>query len=296
MHSLRFFTTFALFALLIPLNSYSQGTELFKCPEREYKFTGNPEMTLCEENPNFTCDVQIGAGTAYPKSSLWGTSITGNVCIIGDFEVDQPFTFQNATVKINPGVTIAIKPSPNGYDPGSSLGIDNSKLFACNGLWKGITLGHLSSIGTQNNTEIEDAETAISATGLCALFIQQTTFNRDRVGIYLNTPFPNIFVPGPLMWTFSGNHFTCDAPLNGTVDEITTAGVKLKDSFLGTYTGTNTFTDIQYGIYSEGHSSYIGCQNLIFQRIRRDGIYMDQGNINLRASQFQTVMKKVSIS
>ncbi len=88
------------------------------------------------------------------------------------------------------------------------------------------------------------------------------------------------------MWTFSDNHFTCDAPLNGTVDEITTSGVKLNNSFLSTSSGTNTFTDIQYGIYSEGSASYIGCQNLVFQRIRHDGIYMEQGNINLRNSQF----------
>jgi hypothetical protein len=270
------------------LQIFAQSPPHLPCEKETPTFTGNPEPTLCEQFPNFNCETQIGVGTAFPKSSLIGSSsLSGNVCVVGDFEVDVPFTFLNAVVKINPGVTIAIKPSPNGYDPGSSLGIDNSKLFACNGLWKGITLGHLSTIGTQNNTEIEDAETAISASGLCALFIQQTTFNRDKVGIFLNTPFPNIFVPGPLMWTFSGNLFTCDAPLNGTVDEITTAGVKLKDSFLGTFQpGINTFTDIQYGIYSEGASSYIGCQNLIFQRIRRDGIFMDMGNLDLRSSQF----------
>lgn len=288
----RLTTLFVLIGLFGASSVYAQ-VELFKCPEREYKFTGSPQQILCNENPNFVCQTQIWVGTPFPKSSLWGASITGNVCIIGDFEVDAPFMFQNAVIKINPGVTIAIKPSPNVYDSGSSLVIDNSKLFSCTGLWKGITLGNLSSISTQNNSEIEDAEIAISATGLCALFIQQTTFNRNRVGIYLNTPFPNIFIPGPLMWTFSDNHFTCDAPLNGTVDEITTAGVKLKDSFLGTFqSGTNTFTDIQYGVYSEGSSSYIGCQNLIFQRIRHDGIYMDQGNIKLQHSQFENCYEK----
>ncbi len=179
---LRFSALFVLILLLEPSSTYAQS-ELFKCPEREYKFEGTPQQTLCNENPNFVCQTQIGVGTPFPKSSLWGASITGNVCIIGDFEIDAPFTFQNAVVKINPGVTIVIKPSPNGFDPGSSLVVDNSKLFACTGLWKGITLGHLSSIGTQNNSEIEDAETAIRATGLCALFIQQTIFNRNRVGI-----------------------------------------------------------------------------------------------------------------
>ncbi|HRI61849.1 MAG TPA: hypothetical protein PK228_19055, partial [Saprospiraceae bacterium] len=195
------------------------------CEKETPTFTGNPESTLCEQYPNFSCGIQIGVGTPFPKSSLVGSlSLSGNICIIGDFEVDEPFTFLNAIVKINPGVTISIAPSPNWYDPGSSLNIDNSRLFACNGLWKGITIGHLSTIVTQNNTEIEDAETAISATGLCELYIQQTTFNRDRVGIELNQPVPNSFVPGPIVWTFTGNNFTCDAPLNGTTDEITYAG------------------------------------------------------------------------
>lgn len=276
-----------LFCFLLFSKLWAQEVQFFKCTESTPTFTGIPEPTLCEEYPNFSCEIQIGLGTQYPKSSLLGASVTGNVCVIGNFEVDATFTFIDATVKITPGVTIVIAPSPNGYDVGGWLGINNSKLFACNGLWKGITVGQLSSISTWNNTVIEDAETAISASGLCALFIQQTTFNRDRVGIFLNTPFPNIFVPGPLMWTFSGNHFNCDAPLNGTVDEITTAGIKLKDSFLGTFQSlTNTFTDIQYGIYSEGSSSYIGCQNLHFQRIRRDGIFMDKGNMDLRSCRF----------
>lgn len=240
----------------------------------------------------FPCDTEIGAGTNYPVSSLIGSSLSGNICIKGNFVVDKDFTFTNAVIKINPGVTVTINPSPNGYDSGSSLGIDNSKLFACQGLWKGITLGLLSTVYT-NNSEIEDAEAAISASGFCALSIQQTTFNRDRVGIELNTPFPNIFVPGPLIWVFSGNNFTCDAPLNGTANEITYAGVKLKDSYLYTFqSGANTFSDIQYGIHSEGIASYIGARNLAFQRIRHDGIYMDKGNINLQHSQFTNIYEK----
>jgi hypothetical protein len=286
--SLRLSALFVLVALFGASSTSAQEAELFKCPEKEYKFSGSPAETLCDENQNFICETEIGVGTPFPKSSLWGASITGNVCIIGDFKIDAPFSFQSAKVKINPGVTISVDGSPNGLDPGSTLSINNSKLFACNGLWKGIRLaGFLSAIGTSNNSVIEDAEIAIYASGFTALGIQQTIFNRNRIGIELVTPFPSVFVPGPIMWTFSDNHFTCDAPLNGTVDEITTAGVKLTDSFLGTsQSGTNTFTDIQYGIYSEGGASYIGCQNLVFQGIRHDGIYMDQGNINLRASQF----------
>jgi hypothetical protein len=276
---------FIAFSGLVP--ALGQGSEIFKCPENTYTFTGFPEQTLCEQYPNFSCEIQIGAGTQYPKSSLLGASLGGNVCIIGDFEVDVPFSFIDAVVKINPGVTIAVKPSPNGYDPGSSLGIDNSKLFACNGLWKGITLGFLSSISTYNNTRIEDAEKAISTFTLCALSIQQTTFNRNRIGIELVTQYPSIWVPGPLVWVFADNRFTCDAPLNGTTNEITEAGVKLKNPYLYTFqTSLNRFSDLKYGIYSEGDFSHIGASRLYMQRIKKDGIYMKEGSLNLDNSWF----------
>lgn len=282
---------FIVFSGIVP--ALGQISEIFKCPENTYTFTGFPEQTLCEQYPNFNCEIQIGTGTQYPKSSLLGTSVSGNVCIVGDFEVDEPFSFINAVVKINPGVIIAVKPSPNGYDPGSSLGIDNSKLFACTGLWKGITMGHLSTISTTNSTKIEDAEKAIYASGLCALTIQQTIFNRNRIGLELDTPFPNIWVPGPLVWVFDNNRFTCDAPLNGTTNEITEAGVKLKNSYLYTFqTSLNRFSDLKYGIYSEGDFSHIGASRLYMQRIKKDGIYMKEGSINLADSWFYTCEEK----
>lgn len=289
-----------LFATLIAFVAFgtvpltAQEAQLYPCSENEYKFSGFPEATLCENYPNFVCGTQIGQGSvpSITKSSQIGTSITGNVCIVGDFEVDEPFRFQNATVKINPGVTIYIAGTPNYYDPGSWLGIENSKLFACSGLWKGIKLGVASTISTSDNSEIEDAEVAIFSNTFSALSIQQTTFNRNRIGIELITPFPNLWAPGPLVWTFTDNHFTCDAPLNGSTDEVTYAGVKLTDSYLYTFqTGTNTFSDLLYGIYSEGAASYIGAQNLIFRDVLRDGIYMVQGNINLRSSEFENIQE-----
>jgi len=148
---LRISALFVLAALFGPSSTSAQGTELFQCPEKEYKFSGFPAETLCDENPNFVCETEIGVGTPFPKSSLWGASITGNVCIIGDFEIDAHFSFQNATVKINPGVTISVAGSPNGYDPGSSLSINNSKLFACTGLWKGIHIVTANNVTVSNN-------------------------------------------------------------------------------------------------------------------------------------------------
>lgn len=282
---------FAVLAGSIPVSA--QEIPEFKCQEKVPTFVGVPERTLCEKNPNFECRVEIGSGTSYPNaSSLLSSSISGNVCIVGNFNVDVPFSFQNAIVKINPGVTIAIAPSPNGYDVGSSLTIDNSKLFACVKLWKGITMGHLSSISTLNNCVIEDAETAIYASGFCALSIQTTTFNRNRVGIELNTPFPNIWILGPVIWLFKGNDFICDAPLNGTTNEITQVGVKLKDSDLFPLFGNtdNTFQGIITGILAEGNASNIYADDYDFISIRDRGINFKGRSLEVLNSTFTGIV------
>ncbi|MFZ4632785.1 MAG: hypothetical protein ACOYNO_01125 [Saprospiraceae bacterium] len=109
--------------------------------------------------------------------------------------------------------------------PTTLLHIDNSKLFACNGLWKGIRLEQFARISTSNFSEIEDAELAIYAGAFSQLNIYQTTFNRNRVGIELINSNPlSIFSNGPFVFNFHSNRFTCDAPLNGTTNEITYAG------------------------------------------------------------------------
>jgi hypothetical protein len=285
----KFLFLSAFFLLLTNTTTvWGQDNEDHKCPDNTYIFTGVAEQTLCEQNPDFVCDIEIGQGTPYPKSSLLGTDIlTGNVCVLGDFEVDKPLTFKDALVKINPGVTIAITPSTPTFNSQGSLGIDNSKLFACEGLWKGITVGQLSVISTANNSVIEDAEKAIFASGFCALYIQQTTFNRNRIGIELYTQYPNIWVPGPLVWVFDDNQFTCTAPLNGSTDQITEVGVKLINSYLYTFgSGSNSFADLKYGIYAEGAESVIGAKRIIMNRIKKDGIFMQYGTIKLGRSDF----------
>jgi hypothetical protein len=270
-----------------------QDAEIFKCPESSYVFTGTPEPTLCDKIPPDAFAIQIGAGTAYPKSSLIGASFGGNAYVVGDFEIDAPFLFTNAILNIDEGVKITVKGSPNNFDAGSSLGIDNSKLYCCDGMWKGIVLEHLSSISTYNDTEIEDAERAIYASGLCALSIEETTFNRNRIGVELITPSNSILAPGPLLYVFARNHFTCKSPLNGTTNEITEAGVKLKNVYLYAFqSGLNRFSDLKYGIYSEGAFSHIGANHLYMERIKKDGIYMEEGSIALTNSWFYTCEEK----
>jgi hypothetical protein len=155
-----------------------------------------------------------------------------------------------------------------------------------------ISLQYLSSITTANST-IEDAERAIYAEGFTSLSISKTTFNRNRIGIELNTPFPSMWVPGPIVWIFSGNRFTCDAPLNGTTNGITEVGVRLRNSFLYTFqSSVNRFSDLQFGIFADGVASAIGVNGLVMDRIRRDGVFMEHGTLNIKRSFFYKLCRK----
>ena len=250
-------------------------------------FTGIPESTPCDDLGNLPCELVIS--NENNTSSIIGSSIIGKVvCIQEDFFVDSDFSFIDCTVKIDPGVSIVLNiPSPTQVTP-ISLQIENSTLFACNDLWKGIILGEGSSIRTTNST-IEDAEAAIYSNAASFLYINSTTFNRNRVGIQLERGSSQ----PPLPLTFIGNTFSCDAPLNGTANEITFAGVQLKDGLLfsltspsATSSDANRFTGLENGIYAEGDLNLIIGRHFEFNDLFAKGVFMEGGFLSLDGSEF----------
>ena len=146
-------------------------------------FTGTPESTLCDDLGTLNCEITITDENRL--FSTIGSSLVGKVvCIKVDFFIDSDFSFIDCTVKIDPGVHILVNvPSPIQSAP-VALHIEGSKLFACNDLWAGILLGNEARIYTDNST-IEDAEHAIRSNARSYLYISNTTFNRNRVGIQL---------------------------------------------------------------------------------------------------------------
>lgn len=270
----------------------AQQDPIFECPDPgEYSFEGEAQQTLCQRYYSINCSVQLGAGTPYPRSSLYGSSVTGNVCIIGDFEVDAPFSFTDAIVKIEPGVLIELKSSAAPGGPNGSLLLDNAKLFACEGMWKGIRVPTFATITTKGGTWIEDAEKAIHATGFSTLYIQATRFNRNWIGMELDGTFF-----APIVFVFSNNQFTCTSPLSlPNISEISYAGVVLKNASLFTQSNFNLFSDLRYGIYAQGSASSIGASNLTMLRIRNAGIYMEEGTLNLKNSYFGVLHYGINI-
>ncbi len=247
--------------------------------------------SLCEQHSNFIGESRIGSGTAMNRSSNIGASISGTVLITGDFEVDASFSFLNAQVKLVPGARIFVNCPAASSHTGVTLALDNSQFFACNGMWQGFELGPLASIST-NNTQVEDAETAIKAHHFSALYLQNTVFNRNRTGLDLFTNPNSMAFAGPSVWVFANNQFTCSGPLNSGPTEYSDVGVRLKNTYLFAYqSGQNTFSNLNYGIYAEGLYNAIGGQHLRMKQIRKEGIYLESGIIDLDFCHFTDVFE-----
>lgn len=270
-----------------PSIGLGQGTEYFKCPG----FVPTPPNNdlhpgVCginPEHPNFYNEpfIAIGVGTPFPTSSQLGTSITDNVRIVGDFTINSPFAFENAVVSISQNVQIIVQPTFNPFDPDAGLVIDNSDLFSCTGLWIGIMMQQGAIVNTRNHSSIEDAQFAIRAVSSGSLFVQNTTFNRNWIGIQLIGNANS----SPNVWTFSGNNFRCTAPLKVGNNLQTFAGVVLNNAILTTFgaTALNRFQDLNFGIHATGELCDLGGRNLRFERMLQDGISMTHGTIHLIA-------------
>jgi hypothetical protein len=263
--------------------SSGQIDSIAHCPEDEFEFTRETESTLCQIYGELSIDLTIGAGTAYTYSSSITSPLSGNIAIIGNFIIDDDFEFSNCNVKISEGVTITVSTY-------NSLTIDNSNLFSCSNLWSGISLGYNTTIKTKGGTEIEDAESAIRSiyTTNVYLDIENTTFNRNYIGILFqgweNTRYSPVFV------NFRKNKFTCTAPLNGTIDGIGYAGIK--SNFVHIVGGgyieldNNNFEDLIYGIHVTGYGVLIRGRRFHFERLKKDGIYLQAGSMDIRSFSF----------
>lgn len=264
-------------------------TEVDPCELPPPTFEGTPQATLCDEYEQSSYSLEIGVGTSFTYSSQLTGTLPTNIWIKGDFYVDDNFKFENNIIKIEPGVTIHVL-TPTMLK--RILTIKNSKLFACDELWKGIKLNNGTGVFTSDGSIIEDAEAAIHAinTSNAKLSIKNTTFNRNVIGIQLENG-PTDSHP-PVIFQFADNIFNCDAPLNGTTNEVSYAGMKLVNVPAAFFPSTivasdNRFYDLQYGIRAEGLSTTLAGRFFRFYRMKYDGIYMDQGNLSLTRSRFE---------
>ncbi len=121
-----------------------------------------------------------------------------NYCLLNNITITAPVTITLSEVSIAPGVTITV-------NPGASLTLTGSHLYACSDMWKGIVVKPGGTVKTQNfsipfpsiskSTMIEDAFIAInvlpgSTVTSNLLSITNTTFNRNQVGIKIDSYSP----------------------------------------------------------------------------------------------------------
>jgi hypothetical protein len=257
----RLFCLTALLAsLLLATNTFAQ--RLPEC-ENTPEFQLPPEYppTLCQEFSELPQPIPIVLGvpgwmTDADVNIQLGTVVLTNkvVYIQGDFTVLADFEFNNCWVSISPGKKIKVGDNTIVAEP--RLNVNNSRLFCCNGLWNGIDMENGARVNTSNGSRIEDATTAIIADGNAftnTLSLENTTFNRNRVGVQIGKTGAS-GASSVAVVNFGGNKFICTSPINTTISEITFAGVLVQRiSGITTLSGVTEFKKINYGIYVGQH-------------------------------------------
>ncbi|MBN8679715.1 MAG: T9SS type A sorting domain-containing protein [Chitinophagales bacterium] len=259
-----------------------QGQENCQAP---VFFEGEPESGFCMGQLP-TCTTILGT-TITQSSQIPGGILSGTICIEGDFTITSgsTFTFLFATILISPEVEIRV-------DPSASLLISSSDLHGCNGLWKGIKLLNNTELHLTNNSLIEDARKAVNASYVSTeVYIDNTTFNRNLTGVWLEDS-PNSTNPPHISTLFNSN-FTCDAPIVGTVKDISENGIYTLNCPVSFQEPNEVedhhviFEGLKYGIKTEGaRPSIIRGNNFYFYKIKYSGINMQRGIVNLKDSEF----------
>jgi Secretion system C-terminal sorting domain len=257
-------------------------------------------QTLCStyggQTPNYT--VGVGSPNNIINSSQLGSSLPNGsvVSVVGDFTIDANFSLTNAVVKVNTGKKILVQFSDYVNFNTTTLVLNNTKVFACTGLWKGIEMGGLTGITTTNGTKIEDAENAIKAlnSGMVSLSIDNTTFNRNVIGINLDASTLPWYVMPPIFNYFTNNAFSCTSALNGSLTGVTNFGVQMVNinyPFAFNYGNyNNTFTGIKNGIFMNAAYGVMELNNYHFEAIVNACVYFVNGEqLNVKNSTFNDV-------
>jgi hypothetical protein len=243
---------------------------------------------LCSTYAGSAITYTVGAGTAYPNSSNLPSATLSNVTLLvqNDFTVNSNLTLNNVIVKVNMNKKILVLGDFFTYNM-SNLSLNNTKVFsnACSYMWKGIDMGGLASITVTNNSVIEDADNAISAinSGYVYLNIDNSTFNRNKVGINLDATNLWGFATPAMLQYFVNNKFTCTSALNPNTANIqkTEVGLQIKNvpyPFGWNYGNSwNSFTGLKNGIYIEGTQQF-NTDQYTFESIEDKALYCKNGN------------------
>lgn len=164
------------------------------------------------------CTSKTKNSSAETFSSSYGSSFglfsSNTIAINGNFTINTNFTITNKTLLMAPNTKIIVT-------AGKTLTIRQSLLYSCgNQLWDGIEIQPGGTLNIAKNTWIEDAKIAVLSDnngGVANFTIQNTTFNRNYIGIKVENYTSSVPHPGTIRaCTFdsrNSNTSTVNTPL-----------------------------------------------------------------------------------
>ncbi|MBL7939571.1 MAG: hypothetical protein JNL43_09445 [Flavobacteriales bacterium] len=205
-------------------------------------------------------------------STALSNPASGTIDIQGRLIIDQDFTFEDATVFMEPGAEILMQ-------DGVNLWVNNSTFESCNDvMWKGVTTGN-GCIVQLKNTSISDAESGIRAMNSSIVLIEGSEFKNNRVAIEVPDqggfnsvviyPWSSTFhAEGPLAQPYLGQ--------TSVVGEKGYAALDVWNISLDFSGLDNTIHHLSNGIVA--HRSELNVQNCAIHDIQPDAAYVSPSN------------------
>ncbi len=223
------------------------------------------------------------------SSSLPGT-LMGTVNIEGQLIVDQPLTFSNAVVYMDPGAEISVQNN-------QSLNVFASTITSCNGvMWKSITLQYGAMLKIEQST-VNDGEAAILALDGSFVKLKDNVFHNNRVA--LQVPMVSGVSTNNVVISSVNNTFNSSSPMpisypgqTTTVGNRGYAGMEIwKVPLVELNQGWNMFNELGNGIILR-HGDMV-VEKCSFHKIQPDPMYASlQGNgagVNAAAKGYHTL-------
>jgi Secretion system C-terminal sorting domain len=212
--------------------------------------------------------------------------------VVGDFTINDNFYISNAVIKVSAGKKILLS-SPS-YWSAMFLQLNNTKIFACGSLWKGIEMSFLTAV-EMTNCRVEDAEVAINATdaAFASIHSDGNIFDRNKIGIKLETINNGWYVLTPRIGYLYNTKFWSTSALNDG-SARGDVGIKIKNvpyplayNYGNTY---NFFKGLENGIVMSGPGTTYDVYGYFFDKIKDKCIEFTNGEqLNVSGTSFRDI-------
>ncbi len=253
-------------------------------------------QTLCSQygSSTYTLEVGVGSASGITTSSQIGSSLPSGTYmkVIGDFTINDNFYISNAVIKVSPGKKILL--ASLSFWSAISFQLNNTKIFACGGLWKGIEMSLLNYV-EMTNCRIEDAEIAINANdaAFSSIHSDGNIFDRNKIAINVQATNCSYFCFLPRISYLYNNKFWSTSALNDG-SARGDVGIRIKNVpyalayNYGNY--LNYFKDLKKGVEINGSYTIFDVNQYFFDKIEDKCVEFIGGEqLNVVASHFKDI-------